>query len=102
MPGMYVSSCTPQHCCNVTTMQALLLSAARTYMFSTALPLPLVAAAHAALDVARHVPAAACVCLTPHILPCANWGQTCMKCAGGACAAPDRPGREGRLAQAVG
>ena len=37
------------------TMQALLLSAARTYMFSTALPLPLVAAAHAALDVAQQV-----------------------------------------------
>jgi hypothetical protein len=36
-------------------VQGLLLSAARTYMFSTALPLPVVAAAHAALHVAQQV-----------------------------------------------
>lgn len=36
-------------------LQRLLLSAARTYMFSTALPLPLVAAAHAALEVSQKV-----------------------------------------------
>lgn len=36
-------------------LKRLLLSAARTQMFSTALPLPMVAAAHAALDVAQQV-----------------------------------------------